>query len=223
MPPLLWAEFSIQYLVPAIFLVIWALNQVFGKAEAPQPPVRERIGPRPVPPGGPSRAPQTPSRAPRGNAPERSRTSPGRAQSPRDTNRCAARSSRSQPKKAEETASPPNRVGESPRTPRPVPADIQQVYAIYDDARMDEAEIQRGLGPISAEATRGSQSRGAVLPPGLSAWANLGGEQGVNLNRLREAIILSEILTPPPSVARLRQASAGRPMPLMEQEPPVES
>jgi hypothetical protein len=114
-------------------------------------------------------------------------------------------------------------VGESQRVPRPIPADIQEVYAIYDDDRMDAAEIQRGLGPISAEATHGSKSRGAVLPAGLSAWANLGGERGVNLTRLREAIILSEILAPPPSVARLRQARAGRPMPLMEQEPPVES
>lgn len=223
MPPLLWAEFSIQYLVPAIFLVIWALNQVFGKSEAPQPPVRERIGPRPVPPSGPSRAPQTPSRAPRGNAPERSRTSPsrGQAQATRSANRSATRS-RSQAKE-EEAAPPASRVGESQRVPRPIPADIQEVYAIYDDDRMDAAEIKRGLGPISAEATRGSRSRGAVLPAGLSAWANLGGEQGVNLNRLREAIILSEILTPPPSVARLRQARTGRPMPLMEQEPPVES
>ncbi|MEW4570224.1 hypothetical protein AB1L88_20345 [Tautonia sp. JC769] len=222
MPPLLWAEFSIQYIVPAIFLVIWVLNQVFGKAEAPQPPVRERIGPRPVPPGGPSRAPQTPSRAPRGNAPERSRPSPNRGQTQRDANRAASRG-RSQTK-AEDSTPPASRVGESHRVPRPIPADIKEVYAIYDDDRMDPAEIQRGLGPISAEATHGSRSRGAVLPAGLSAWANLGGEQGVSMNRLREAIILSEILSPPPSVARFRQAAqAGRPMPLMEQEPQGEA
>lgn len=205
MPPLLWAEFSIQFLLPALFLVIWALNQVFGRAEAPQPPIRERVGPRPVPPPtGPSRAPQTPSRAPRGNTPDRSRTSPNRGPNQgrvRDSSRVPGRS-----KAPEESvvAPPPNRVGDSHRTPRPIPKDVQDVYAIYDDQRMDSAEIQRGLGPISADVTHSAHTQGLDLPIGLSAWTNLA-EKRIAPSQLREAIILSEILSPPSSVRRLRE------------------
>ena len=63
---ILAADFPIQWIVPAIFLVIWALNQVFGREEKAVPPARrDPMGPRPaapsVPPGrchGPRRTRQ---------------------------------------------------------------------------------------------------------------------------------------------------------------------
>ena len=51
------ADFPIQWIIPAIFVVIWSLNQVFGREDKPAPPVRREppLGPRP---GTPQRAPR---------------------------------------------------------------------------------------------------------------------------------------------------------------------
>lgn len=55
--PIIWADFPIQWIIPAVFLVIWALNQVFGREERAMPPGRrEPLGPRV--PGGPQRGPR---------------------------------------------------------------------------------------------------------------------------------------------------------------------
>jgi hypothetical protein len=218
MPPLLWAEFSIQFLIPAIFLVIWALNQVFGRAEAPPPPIRERAGgPRPIPPPGPSRAPQSGTRAPRGTqagggGPRSSPSGGGTPGRYRDSSRSSGRAGRSGSRPAPAPIPEPtphvSRVGEITRVPRPVPADIQEVYAIYDDYR---SPSEGSAGSLTAELTSSGQADRTGVPSRLSTWAHQV-QSGIDATRLREAIIMSEVLSPPVSVRR----SPSRTMP-----PPV--
>lgn len=219
---LLWAEFSIQFLIPIIFLVIWAINQVFGRAEAPPPPVRERIGPRPVPPpgqqrSGPSRAPQTGSRAP-------SRQAPGPQQGRASTRSRADTRSGSQGT-IEEIDPPQRKVGDSNRVPRPVPADIQEVYAFYDDHRVASRDARSMMdlsGEIESDRVRLSHTDDTFDgKSGLSLWANTV-QGGADPTKLREAVLMSEILSPPLGAQRLRTIRSPGPPPPQATDSPGE-
>lgn len=197
MPPLLWAEFSIQFLIPAIFLVIWALNQVFGRAEgAAAANPRDRIGPRPIPPG-PSRAPQSASRGPSGP--------PGQRQAPASPNRQATgRPPRRPPGRPAERApdrvqDQPSRPADPPRRPRPTTAMMEEVYAIYEDDRVSPRTVDTDPPtPVSAAELRptpklSDEQEVAEVVTGLDRLIGA----GISPARLREAILLNEILSPP--------------------------
>ena len=208
MPPLLWAEFSFQYIIPFIFLVIWVMNQIFGRSEAAA--ARAKVGPRPLPPG-PSRAPQTPSRAPSGArpGPSTARTTPAARQPNRAPNRAPAGAS-GRPKSTTTASQGRNQnQAQAPSTPQakgsgeptkpsrsPIP---DEIYAIYDDDRMSPRSGDQSLSaPTSSDTSRSG-------PDLSSATTSIFSATGldpvllsrVDADRLREAIILNEILGRP--------------------------
>ncbi|RUL83416.1 hypothetical protein [Tautonia sociabilis] len=196
MPQPLWAEFSIQFLIPAIFLVIWVLNQVFGRSEAAPAPGRERLGPRPIPPG-PSRAPQPTSRTPGGNG---SRGQSSRPPSSRGPGRSPGRG------RVSSQPSAPARPPEPSRAPLPRPASVDEIYAIYDDDR-----IAPGSGspptpaPVSSVASRSSSGATvSVRATPESAGLDRLVRSGFDPERLREAILLNEVLGAPLALRKRR-------------------
>ncbi|QDV36631.1 hypothetical protein [Tautonia plasticadhaerens] len=220
MPPLLWAEFSIQFLIPAIFLVIWALNQVFGRAEgaaAARP--RERIGPRPIPPG-PSRAPQQGSRPPSGPpGPRQAPASPNRQATARPARRGQGRPVETPPARP---PSPPGQPTEPARRPRQTTAQMEEVYAIYEDDRVSPRAVDTPLpGPVSAAELRPTPrlSDEQVVPVVITGLDRLIGP-GISPSRLREAILLGEIIGPP-MATRGRRGTMTMPILPRTPQPPA--
>lgn len=89
------------------------------------------------------------------------------------------------------------RMGEITRMPRAVPKDIEEVYAIYDQDRLGTRTGAVGVQSlsISADLFPSEASDKTGVPASLSLWASQV-EGGVDPTKLREAIILSEILSP---------------------------
>ena len=195
--PLLWAEFPIQFLVPAIFLVIWVVNQVLARNQGPpagrRNPMPGRAGGMPTREGPnpprPTRASQAPARAPNPSARPRSAEPPP---SNRPAASPASRAGRrapppprrapTAPARARESAPPPDRAERRPRhQPRP-DTTRDELYAIYEvGAGAPRPSIRDGVAPSAA-------------PPAARRRPLLA---DLSRERLRDAVLLAEILRPP--------------------------
>jgi hypothetical protein len=193
MPPLLWAEFPFQYLVPLVFLVIWIFNQIFGQEGKARQTARREV---PPPQGRPNRGPSSPparTSEPSMSWSERTKGGPPRGPAPppgqdflkigpeRDPSRPADRRARNAAKKQAK--------------PRSTPEPIREV--VSDDARSLGGADSPGLGEgIAPPTARTAQPTTAALIRSLR-----------DPTRIREAIIMNEILQPP---LALRGGSTGR-------------
>jgi hypothetical protein len=183
MPPLLWAEFPFQYLVPLVFLVIWIFNQIFGQEGKARPMARREVS---LPQGRPNRGPSSPPARPSQPAmswSDRKKGEPARAPAPppgqdflkigpeRDPSRQADRRGRNAAKKQAK--------------PKSAPEPKRDVVAA--DAGSLGGPDTPGLGEgIASPTVRTAQPTTAVLIRSLRDPA-----------RIREAIIMNEILQPP--------------------------
>ena len=198
---LLWADFPIQFIVPAIFLVIWVLNQVLGREQPAAPPGR-----RDPLAGGRGAAP--PNRAPR---PQAAAGRPGREPATEWSSRPGAapaaerRKATADPSRPKPRSSrPPASIQPRPRTPtqlteRPTAAEAARELA----ARTGTEQ----LGPPGVRTIARAAEPPPLEPP-KDAAAHLretllsGDRKAVS-----QAFLLSEVLGPPLS----RRRGRGRP------------
>lgn len=199
MPPLLWADFPFQYLVPLVFFVIWVLNQIFGQGTTSAPAPRRDLSTPPGPgPGRPSRGPMAPpprseptmtwaDRAPR--EPQRRPASPssrGDQILVIGPDRPAAKPSARQGRGGTRKASKPRPSAE----PRPETGESDTRPTLTAEMSSSAPDISQAVQ--SKEAAVLELLRGAL------------GDR----EKVRQAILVSEILQPP--VARRLQRAFGR-------------
>lgn len=190
------ADALFKLIIPGIFLLLWVLGQLANRenptARGPRRPLQDPLGPRPdrIPPTGAS-SPSPALDSGRGLVAIDPRT--GRPagvvfiESESDPRASRARSGRQSPRR-----------GESGRGRKPAPA---------SQPRSSASPSTPLAGPLSTPSwsadPSASSSVEALESPATSAAALRDILQ--NPQRVREALVASQVLGPPPGLARLRR------------------
>lgn len=179
----------LKLIIPALFLVIWAVNQLLGKEEVTAPPRGQPIGPRP---GGLPPAPRPPASASQ-QVPQGSAQPASPAQPPRPKPASFANPEEIFVIRADAEPNPRP-------APRPAPAPARRQPRPKPSKRAPEPTAPKWLTPLptSLETTPLSvQAPSAGPATSLTTAVHPLAELVRSPDRLREALILNEVLGPP--------------------------
>lgn len=206
------------YIVPLTFLAIWALTSLFNREAQPLPPRTSGRPPGPNGPRPPFGPPANRSFESRGESPTPPATSPRPRPAPRpattrddneiliigsEQRRAPSSGSRRGGKSRQASASGLQRVEST--TPRGLAEPLDRPAGTSTDPAKGLTPLSLPASPLNAPSTLAGTSTEAIGPPTLDRRPISGDEIRALLRspqRLRESIVLNEILKPPLAARR---------------------